>query len=153
MRTSIMLLVLGLILIAASAARADTFACVNNSSGEVKIVTSCTPGTDDSPCHHNDTCIDLSALSLQVVCETENTTSTGGFNIDAICPTGDVVVSGGYECATNNTFATPAPATLSVNTFHFSNVTPNGWQSIGALDSGTSGTCRVCATCATGTAQ
>ena len=49
-------LALGLMAIAASAARADTFACVNNSSGEVKIVASCTVGTNASPCHHNDTC-------------------------------------------------------------------------------------------------
>ncbi len=156
MRTLITpVLALGLIVIAASVARADTFACVNNSSGEVKIVKSCTVGTNDTPCHHNDTCIDIGPgpLALQIVCETENTGANGSFNIDALCPAGDVVVTGGYACATDSAFGTPAPATLSVNTFHFSNVTPDGWQSIGALDSGTSGTCRVCASCTTGTVQ
>lgn len=37
-----------------------TFACVNKSSGEVKIVPSCTVGTNASPCHNNDICTDLS---------------------------------------------------------------------------------------------
>jgi hypothetical protein len=49
-------LALGLIAIAASSARADIFACVNNSSGTPKFVPSCTVGTNASPCHHNDTC-------------------------------------------------------------------------------------------------
>lgn len=93
----------------------------------------------------------LSAIG--VVCETENTDGNGGFNIDAICPAGDVVLSGGYSCATDSTFRTPSPATLSENTFHFSSVTPNGWQSVGSLDSGTEGTCRVCATCTPGSCK
>jgi hypothetical protein len=56
-------LALGLMAFAASAARAGTYACVNNSSGEVKVVPSCTVGTNDSPCHKNDICVDLSLIS------------------------------------------------------------------------------------------
>jgi hypothetical protein len=44
-------------------AGAGTYACVNNSSGEVKVVTSCTVGSNASPCHANDTCVDLSPTS------------------------------------------------------------------------------------------
>jgi Protein of unknown function (DUF1566) len=54
------ILALGLMSIAVSAARADTYACVNKSSGEEKMVASCTVGTNASPCHHNDICTDLS---------------------------------------------------------------------------------------------
>jgi len=46
---------------------AHTYACVNNSSGTVKIVPSCTVGTNASPCHANDTCADLSGQSNQPV--------------------------------------------------------------------------------------
>src|SRR5258708_11209446 len=57
MRTAITgSLILAMVMVFASNARADVFACVNNSSGEVKIVASCTVGTNASPCHHNDTC-------------------------------------------------------------------------------------------------
>jgi hypothetical protein len=45
-----------------------TFACVNNSSGEVKIVDSCTVGTNARPCHNNDTCNDLRGQSGQSPC-------------------------------------------------------------------------------------
>jgi hypothetical protein len=72
---------LGLIAILASVARADTYACVNNSSGEVKIVASCTVGTNASPCHHNDTCdlIFASGTILQrLVADFQNNTSVGG---------------------------------------------------------------------------
>ena len=75
-----LLLALALIAVAASAARADTFACVNNSSGEVKIVASCTPGTNASPCHHNDTCQVLFAAGTtlqRLVADFQNTTSLG----------------------------------------------------------------------------
>lgn len=44
-----------------------TFACVNTSSGEVKIVPSCTVGTNASPCHIHDICTDLSGQSNQPV--------------------------------------------------------------------------------------
>jgi len=74
-------LALGLMAIAASAARADTFACVNNSSGEVKIVASCTVGTNASPCHHNDTCnlIFASGTILQrLAADFQNDTTLGG---------------------------------------------------------------------------
>src|SRR5208282_3543821 len=43
-----------------------TYACVNNSSGEVKIVPLCTLGTNASPCHNNDTCTDLSGQGSPV---------------------------------------------------------------------------------------
>jgi hypothetical protein len=75
-----LLLALSLIAIAASAARADVFACVNNSSGTPKIVSSCTPGTNASPCHHNDTCVVLSAAGTtlqRLVADFQNTTSIG----------------------------------------------------------------------------
>ena len=42
-----------------------TYACVNNSSGEVKVVTSCTVGSNASPCHANETCVDLSPINEQ----------------------------------------------------------------------------------------
>lgn len=76
----LLLIALGLIAIAASAARADVFACVNNSSGTPKIVASCTPGTNDSPCHHNDTCVVLFAAGTtlqRLVADFQNTTSIG----------------------------------------------------------------------------
>ena len=46
-------------------AESHTYACVNNSSGTPKIVASCTVGTNASPCHNNDTCIDLNGQSTQ----------------------------------------------------------------------------------------
>jgi hypothetical protein len=49
--------------LAASVARADTYACVNQSSGEAKIVASCTVGSNASPCKKNDSCVDLSLSS------------------------------------------------------------------------------------------
>jgi hypothetical protein len=82
-------LVLGLMFIAASAARADTFACVNNSSGTSKFVTSCSVGTNASPCQHNDTCVDLSLSSganeswescdENICIDTPNPDGTGGW--------------------------------------------------------------------------
>lgn len=57
-----------------SSAVGHTFACVNNSSGEVKIVPSCSVGTNASPCHNNDTCTDLSGQSGQSVCSAANST-------------------------------------------------------------------------------
>ena len=74
-------LALGFMAIAASAAHADTYTCVNNSSGEVKIVASCTVGTNASPCHHNDTCdlIFASGTILQrLAADFQNDTSLGG---------------------------------------------------------------------------
>lgn len=46
----------------------QTFACVNSSSGEVKIVPSCTVGSNASPCHNNDVCTNLSGQSGQSPC-------------------------------------------------------------------------------------
>ena len=53
-----------------------TFACVNKSSGEVKIVASCTVGTNASPCHNNDICTDLSGQSGQSACSDPNSNPT-----------------------------------------------------------------------------
>jgi hypothetical protein len=50
-----------------------TFACVNTSSGEVKIVASCTVGSNASPCHNHDTCADLSGTSGNSACSSSNT--------------------------------------------------------------------------------
>lgn len=155
LRTTISAVVaLGLMTIAASAARADTFACVNKSSGGLKIVASCSVGTNASPCHNNDVCVNLSAgsagLGLAVVCETETAPAEGGFNIDALCSAGQVVVSGGYQCTDSN--GDLLSVTVQENTFHFSNVTPDGWQVIGLNPNGVDGSCRVCATCTTGSA-
>ena len=151
-------LALGLMAIAASAARADTFACVNNSSGEVKIVASCTVGTNASPCHHNDTCTDLSlggGPDLKVVCETENAPALKGFNVDAICPADHpVVVTGGYQCTDSD--GDLLGISVIENTFHFSGTSPDGWQTIGSNNTGIDAGpapgngCRVCATCAKG---
>ena len=53
--------------LASADVNSHTYACVNISSGEVKIVASCTVGTNASPCHNNDTCTDLSGESSQPV--------------------------------------------------------------------------------------
>ena len=53
-----------------------TFACVNSSSGEVKIVPSCTVGTNASPCHNHDTCTDLSGQSGQSPCSNPSSNPT-----------------------------------------------------------------------------
>jgi hypothetical protein len=53
-----------------------TFACVNNSSGEVKIVASCAVGTNASPCQNNDTCTDLSGQSGQSACSDPSSNPT-----------------------------------------------------------------------------
>lgn len=44
-----------------------TYACENNSSGTVRIVPSCTVGTNGSPCRNGETCTDLSGQSSQPV--------------------------------------------------------------------------------------
>jgi len=43
-----------------ASAAGHTYACVNNSSGTVKVVPGCMVGTNSSPCHNNETCTDLS---------------------------------------------------------------------------------------------
>src|SRR5260370_33510186 len=82
MRTAITgSLILAMVMVFASNARADVFACVNNSSGEVKIVASCTVGTNASPCHHNDTCdlIFASGTILQrLAADLQHDASLGG---------------------------------------------------------------------------
>jgi hypothetical protein len=147
-------LALGLMAIAVSAARADTFACVNKSSGEVKIVASCTVGTNASPCHQNDTCTDLNPpqpLTLAMVCSPANSVAANGFfNIDVSCPTGDVVVTGGYSCGDSAAPSGLLEVAVSVNTF-FGFPNPTGWQTIGqSLSTSTTGTCEVCVSCVPG---
>jgi hypothetical protein len=78
------ILALGVIVIAASAAHASHAfdICVNNSSGTVRIVSSCTVGTNLSPCHHNETCI--GSLSGQPFATNESFSScSGSLCIDA----------------------------------------------------------------------
>ena len=59
-----------------ASAVSHTFACVNKSSGEVKIVASCTVGSNASPCHNNDTCTDLSGQSGQSPCSAAGSNPT-----------------------------------------------------------------------------
>ena len=54
--------------LASAVGHSDTFACVNNSSGGIKIVPSCTVGSNASPCHNNDTCTDLSGQNSPSAC-------------------------------------------------------------------------------------
>ena len=148
------LLALGFMAITASAARADNFACVNRNSGEVKIVSSCTVGTNASPCHKNDTCTDLNPaqpLTLGMVCSPANSVAANGFfNIDVTCPTGDVVVTGGYSCGDSAAASGLLQVAVSVNTF-FGFPNPTGWQTIGQnLSASATGTCEVCVSCAPG---
>jgi hypothetical protein len=65
-----------------------TFACVNNSSGEVKIVSSCTVGTDASPCHNNDTCTELSGQSAPSPCSAAGSNPTCQVCISCVTPAG-----------------------------------------------------------------
>jgi hypothetical protein len=60
----------------ASTVVSHTFACVNNSSGEVKIVASCTVGSKASPCHNNDTCTDLSGQTGASPCSAAGSNPT-----------------------------------------------------------------------------
>jgi len=53
-----------------------TYACVNKSSGEVKVVQSCTVGTNSSPCHNNDTCTDLSGNTGHSPCDSPTSNPT-----------------------------------------------------------------------------
>lgn len=62
--------------LASAVGHSDTFACVNNSSGEIKIVPSCTVGTNKSPCHNNDTCTDLSGQSSPSACSAPTSNPT-----------------------------------------------------------------------------
>ena len=89
-----------------------------------------------------------SSLAIGVTCTTNNVSQgNGGFNIDAICPAGDIVLSGGWSCVDGESNVNNA--TVSVNSFFYSDFTPVGWQTIG--NTGTfSGSCTVCATCAAG---
>jgi hypothetical protein len=97
--------------------------------------------------------VDLSAaagLTLTEVCETESANAVdGSFNIDALCGAGQVVVAGGYQCT--DIGGNLVASSVTENTFHLNNVTPDGWQTVGttAVDA----SCRVCATCTAGSIQ
>jgi len=89
--------------------------------------------------------------SVTMVCETENTGADGSFNIDALCPSNNVALGGGYLCTTEPGLGgNPAPVAPSVNIF-FGASPPTGWMTVGKADvSGSQagfGSCRVCATC------
>jgi hypothetical protein len=93
---------------------------------------------------------DNDALSLKVTCQTATASAFGGgFNIDALCKAGQVVVTGGYQCT--DAGGNLVEFDVSENTFHFSNVTPDGWQVIGTNTGLIDASCRVCATCTKGT--
>ncbi|HUA33494.1 MAG TPA: hypothetical protein VMA09_07805 [Candidatus Binataceae bacterium] len=88
------------------------------------------------------------SLTIGVTCSTNNVSQgDGGFNINVECPAGDIALTGGWSCVdgTNNV----NDATVSVNSFLYSNVTPVGWQTIGHVKT-FSGSCTVCASCAPG---
>jgi hypothetical protein len=89
-------------------------------------------------------------LSVGVVCASSSVPSGGGFNQQATCPTGDVVLSGGYTCTDPLSSNGLLRVLVEENTFVFSGVTPTGWQSVGENDSEDAGTCQVCVTCAPG---
>ena len=82
-----------------------------------------------------------------VVCTNASVAPFGGFNQDAICPTGYSAGGGGYQLTDtfNGNILNPV---VGVNIFHFTNVTPDGWQTIGVNPTGESATIRVCASCA-----
>jgi hypothetical protein len=65
-----------------------TFACVNQSSGEVKIVPSCSVGTNASPCHNNDLCTDLSGQSANSPCSAPGSNPTCQVCISCFEPAG-----------------------------------------------------------------
>ena len=128
------------------------FLCVNTTAKpplpNARVVTSMTA------CLPFEYLIDLNtnpttSLSVGVTCQTESVSGGGGgFNIDAICPAGDIVLNGGYSCTDSG--GTPIEIDVTVNTLFFSGVTPVGWQTVGFDDSETDGSCRVCATCVPG---
>jgi len=60
-----------------SSSLGHTYACVNKSSGEVKVVPSCTVGTNKSPCHNTDICTDLSGSTGQSPCDAPTSKPTG----------------------------------------------------------------------------
>lgn len=108
MRTSMAaVLALGLMAFAASAARADTYACVNKSSGTPKIQ-SCTVGTN-AGCHKNESCIDLSSSSSGTPTNESWSSCTESLCIDAP-PQGPLGLDGsggwGWDSSAN------APVTL-----------------------------------------
>jgi hypothetical protein len=99
---------------------------------------------------------DGNGLRLGVVCQDQTVTQASPkFNIDAICPAGQVVVTGGYACF--DTDGDVLPVEVDENTLFFSNVTPTGWQSVGHVmtfeDPTEAAKCRVCATCSQGSCQ
>ncbi|MBV8050005.1 MAG: hypothetical protein JOZ80_02375 [Acidobacteriaceae bacterium] len=73
------------------------------------------------------------------------TGSDGSFNIDAICPKGKKVITGGFEILSG---PSPNAVLLSSDTFHFHGEVADGWQVIGfALSNSTPTVIRVIASC------
>jgi hypothetical protein len=95
--------------------------CVNNSSGTVRIVPSCTVGTNSSPCHANETCV--GSLNGQPFATNESWSScTESLCIDAP-PEGPQGLDGsggwGFDSVANApvtrlTVGTPAALTVTV---------------------------------------
>jgi hypothetical protein len=95
--------------------------CVNNSSGTVRIVASCTVGTNASPCHSNETCV--GSLNGQSFATNESWSScTESLCIDAP-PQGPLGLDGSGGWGWNNsanapvtslTVGTPANLTVTV---------------------------------------
>jgi hypothetical protein len=88
------------------------------------------------------------SVPISYVCSSANA-SGGSFNIDALCPSGDVPLGGGWLCS--DSMNNPVSATISVNTF-FGAAPPSGWMTIGTAASSpnTPVTCTVCASCTPG---
>jgi hypothetical protein len=90
----------------------------------------------------------------QVCSDYQNTGGDGSFNIDAICPAGDVALGGGYVCFNepggSGGTGSLALVQASENIF-FGASPPTGWQTVGKADlTGSTagfGSCRVCASC------
>jgi hypothetical protein len=132
------------------------FLCVNTTAKpplpNARVVTSMTAGLPF------EFLVDLNTnptnnLSVGVVCDSSSVPGLGGFNQQAMCPTGDIVLSGGYSCTDTLTTNGLLPVTVEENTFLFGGaggVTPIGWQTVGLNNTEDDGNCRVCVTCAPG---
>src|SRR5580704_2866970 len=128
------------------------FLCVNTTAKpplpNARVVTSMTA------CLPFEFLVDLNTnptnnLSVGVVCASSNVPATGAFNQQAACPSGDIVLTGGYTC-TDTVTQGLLDVSVEENTFAFSGVTPMGWQTVGVNNTADAGNCRVCVTCAPG---
>jgi hypothetical protein len=126
------------------------FICVNTTAKpplpNARVVTSA------ASCMPFEYVVDLNppvTIPVGVVCASSSVGADGGFNQQATCPTGQVVLSGGFAC-TDSVTQGLLNVTVEENTFAFSGVTPMGWQTIGVNNSADAGTCEVCVSCANG---